>query len=634
MSSFTSKRETPLQPIRSLLIAPLLLAALPAQIPAQGLEYVKAHYTKHEHYIPMRDGVRLFTAVYAPKDTSVRYPILMMRTPYSVGPYGEDAYKSNLGPSETLGKEGYIFVYQDVRGRWMSEGEFVNMRPHRDVKNGPKDIDESSDTYDTIEWLLKHVPNHNGRVGQWGISYPGFYAAAGMIDAHPALKAVSPQAPIADWFAGDDWHHNGALMLPHVFNFMANFGRPRPKPVAADNRPAFDHGTGDGYEFFLRMGPIRNANEKYFKNDIAFWTEVMQHETYDDWWKARNLRPHLKNIKPAVMVVGGWFDAENLFGALETYKAVEANSPGAVNMLVMGPWVHGGWSRGTGESLGAARFDAKTSEYFRESLEAPFFNHFLKDKGEFQHPEAFVFETGLNEWHKLDAWPPKNATPRMLYFQRGGKLSFDPPQDDSPGAYDEYVSDPAKPVPFIEEIVIGMSYDYMTADQRHAGRRPDVLVYQTEPLEEDITIGGPVAPKLTVSTSGTDSDWVVKLIDVYPDRYPDSKGENDSKLGGYQQLLRGDVMRGKFRDSLSKPEPFTPNKPTRVEFRMQDVYHTFRRGHRIMVQVHSTWFPLVNLNPQKFVNINEATEADFQKATQRVYRSVKLPSGVEVGRLP
>lgn len=325
----------------------VLLLVLPALAAAQGLDYVKAHYTKHEHYIPMRDGVRLFTAVYEPKDTSQRFPMLMMRTPYSVGPYGADEYKSSVGPSEILAREGYIFVYQDVRGRWMSEGEFDNMRPHRGVKSGPRDIDESTDTYDTIEWLTKHVPNHNGRVGQYGISYPGFYAAAGMIDAHPALKAVSPQAPIADWFAGDDWHHNGALQLPHVFNFMVNFGRPRPAPVSEDNRPGFSHGTGDGYDFFLRMGPLRNSLG--YMKDVAFWHDVMRHEIYDDFWQARNLRPHLKNIKPAVMVVGGWFDAENLYGALEVYNAVERNSPGGSNILVMGPWVHGGWSRGAGD---------------------------------------------------------------------------------------------------------------------------------------------------------------------------------------------------------------------------------------------------------------------------------------------
>ncbi len=598
---------------------------------AQGLEYVKAHYTKHEYYVPMRDGVRLFTSVYTPKDTSSDNPILMMRTPYSVSPYGEEAYRSSLGPSEVLGKESYIFAYQDVRGCWMSEGDFVNMRPHRGVKNGPKDVDESTDTYDTVEWLVRNVPHNNGRVGQWGISYPGFYAAAGMIDAHPALKAVSPQAPITDWFAGDDWHHNGALMLPHVFNFMAGFGRPRPGPVSEIHRAPFVHGTGDGYEFFLRMGPLHNANDKYFKNDVPFWNEVMQHETYDDYWQARNLRPHLKNIKPAVMVVGGWFDAENLYGALQTYRTVEKNSPGAFNMLVMGPWVHGGWSRGTGESLGEARFNTKTSVYFRDNIEAPFFNHFLKDKGEFQHPEAYVFETGANLWHKLSVWPPPNVQARTLYFHQGGKLSFEAPKGEPAGAYDEYVSDPAKPVPFMDEVVISMSYDYMTADQRWAGRRPDVLVYSTEPLEEDLTVAGPVVPKLMVSTSGTDSDWIVKLIDVYPDRYTNAKGEVEGKLSGYEQLLRGNVMRGKFRNSLSKPEPFVPGRPTPVEFQMEDVYHTFRRGHRIMVQVQSSWFPLINLNPQKFVNINTASESDFQKATERVYRSAKFGSGVQVG---
>ncbi len=615
-------------------LALLAAALLPRSSSAQGLEAVKAQYTKHEFRIPMRDGVKLFTAVYVPKDASQKYPLLMTRTPYSVGPYGIDNYKQNLGPSPLFAKEGYVFVYQDVRGRWMSEGTFVNMRPHIPDKKGPQDIDEASDTCDTIDWLVKHVPNTNGKAGLYGISYPGFYTAAGMIDAHPALKAASPQAPINDWFVGDDFHHNGTLFLPHLFNFIAGFGRPRPQPTRK-GPPRFEHDTPDGYAFFLRMGPLSNANEKYFKNDVAFWNDVMAHSNYDAFWKARNLRPHLKGIKPAVMTVGGWFDAENLFGALETYRNVEANSPGATNVLVMGPWRHGGWSSGDGDHLGHVRFNAKTSAFYREQIELPFFEHHLKGKGENKHPEAWVFETGTNQWRKHDAWPPRDSRLKTLYFHADGKLAFDAPRGGPDDSFEEYVSDPRKPVPFQDQIDIGMSAEYMVADQRFASRRTDVVAYQTGALEEDVTLAGPVEVSLHVSTTGTDSDWVVKLIDVYPDDYPDpDPNPTGVRMGGYQQLLRGDVMRGKFRTSFEKPEPFEPGKPTKVKFTMPDVYHTFRPGHRLMVQVQSSWFPLADRNPQTFVDIYTAKESDFKKATQRVYRTSAMPSSVTVRVLP
>ncbi len=606
-----------------------LLTLLPDGAPAQGLEYVKANYTKYEHRIPMRDGKRLFTAVYVPKDQSHAWPILMARTPYSVGPYGVDQYRSDLGPSPLAGKEGYIFVYQDVRGRWMSEGEFVNMRPHRPGKQGPAEIDESSDTWDTIDWLLKHVPGHNGKVGLWGISYPGFYAAAGMIDAHPALVAVSPQAPICDWFVGDDWHHHGALMLPHVFNFMANFGRPRPEPTTKSG-PRFEHGTPDGYQFFLDMGPLANANAKHFKDDVAFWNEVMRHGTYDEFWQSRNLRPHLKNIRPAVMTVGGWFDAENLFGALETYKHIEAQNPDARNVLVMGPWSHGAWAREDAQSLGSVPFNAKTSLYYREQIELPFFEFYLKGKGSLPHPEAWIFETGTNRWRRFAAWPPKETRPMPLYLRAAERLSPEPPSGPpQEAAFDEYVSDPAKPVPFQDKIAIGMSPEYMVEDQRFAARRPDVLVYQTDVLEQDLTLAGPIQVDLRVSTSGTDCDWIVKLVDVYPDEYPDpNPNPTGIHMGGYQQLVRGDVMRGKFRNSFEKPEPFVPDQPAVVRFTLQDVCHSFRVGHRLMVQVQSTWFPLVDRNPQAFVDINTAKESDFRKSTQRVYRTAEMPSSL------
>jgi putative CocE/NonD family hydrolase len=609
-----------------------VLALAGLAFPQSG-EQVRALYDKNEYQVPMRDGVRLFTAVYTPKDRSTAHPILLNRTPYSVAPYGADQYPESVGPSRAFDGRGYIVVYQDVRGRWMSEGEFEHVRPHRDVKRGPRDIDESTDTYDTIQWLLEHVPANSGRVGLWGISYPGFYAAAGMIDAHPALKAVSPQAPVSDWFSSDDWHHNGALLLAHAFGWFSGSGWPFKKPTSVFPGRRLDREITDGYEFFLRLGPVRNVNERYFKGEIPFWNEMMKREARDDWWKAHNIRPHLKNIRPAVMTVGGWFDAENLFGALEVYRAVEAQSPSAYNVLVMGPWVHGGWARSNGDLLGDVRFDSRTAEFYREKIELPFFDHFLKEGGPLDLPEAYAFETGANRWCAFDAWPPKETVSRTLYLGAGGTLAFDRPARRGPEDFDEYTSDPAKPVPFIAGLASGMAQHYMVDDQRFAARRPDVLVYRTEPLDADVTVVGPVGVSLRVSTSGTDADWIVKLIDVYPDRFPDERGNLENTLGGYQQLVRGDVIRGKFRNSLDKPEPFVPGEPTRVDFALLDTFHTFRRGHRIMVQVQSTWFPLINLNPQKFVAINEARGADFRKATQRVYHSRELPSLLTVAIL-
>lgn len=509
----------------------------------------------------------------------------------------------------------------------MSEGEFVDVRPHLPVKRSPKDIDESTDTWDTIDWALKNIPNHNGRVGMWGISYPGYYAAAGMIDTHPALKAVSPQAPIADWFIGDDFHHNGALFLPHAFNFFAVFGKPRPAPTTKWDRE-FEHGTPDGYKFFLELGPLANANEKYFKNQISFWNDLMRHGTYDDFWKARNLRPHLKGIKAAVMTVGGWFDAEDLFGPLKVYESIEKQNPGIFNVLVMGPWSHGGWGRSEGASLASVSFNAKTAIFYREKIEFPFFNWLLKQKGDAGLPEAYVFETGTNQWQKYESWPPKNVAARTLYLRDNGRLSFDP---EGREGSDEYISDPTKPVPYTTSITNGMAGDYMVHDQRFASTRPDVLVYQSEPLERDLTLAGPVKSTLWVSTSGTDSDWIVKLIDVYPDNFPDPKPNPQGvRMGGYQQLVRGEPMRGKFRISFEKPEPFIPGQITKVEFEMPDVNHTFRSGHRIMVHVQSTWFPLVDRNPQKFVDIYSAQPEDFQKATQRVYHGGQHASCLQV----
>jgi len=600
--------------------------------PEKDERYVESHYTKYDYKIPMRDGVRLFTSVYVPKDRAEPRPILLNRTPYGAAPYGIDRYDASIGPSSFFSRAGYIIAVQDVRGCYLSEGKFVDIRPQLGRKGGPADIDESTDTYDTIDWLVGNVAGNNGRVGLWGISYPGFYAAAGAIDAHPALKAVSPQAPLVDWFLGDDVHHNGALFLQQEFNFDATFGLDRPAPTTKPN-PPFDHGTGDAYRFFLELGPIRRADEAYFRGAHAHWNDVMAHGTYDDFWKARNLLPHLKGIRPAVMTVGGWFDAEDLYGPLHTYRTIEQTSK-SENLLVMGPWSHGGWSLGDGDALGPARFRSKTAAYFRESVEFPFFEHHLRDRGEWSPPEAIVFETGRNQWHRLDAWPPAGAKPRPLYLRADGRLGFDPPPAGA-AEFDEYASDPARPVPYTQTISISAPDTYMVEDQRFASRRNDVLTYQTEVLSEDLTVAGPVGVELVASTTGTDSDFVVKLIDVHPDAQPDPDADPaDAGLPGYQQLVRGDVMRGKFRRSFEAPEPFVPGEPATVPFALQDVFHTFRPGHRLMVQVQSTWFPLVDRNPQTFVDIYRAGPADFRKATQRIYHAPGRASRLTLSVLP
>ncbi|WP_151087772.1 CocE/NonD family hydrolase [Hymenobacter baengnokdamensis] len=606
--------------------------------------YIQQHYTKTEYQVPMRDGVKLCTIVYAPRDADkVRYPILLNRTPYSIGPYGPTRFKLNIGPSSLMMREGYIFAYQDVRGRYMSEGEFLDMRPELEKHATKKDTDEGTDTFDTIEYLLKHGPKSNGRVGQWGISYPGFYTSTGLLSRHPALKAASPQAPIADWF-WDDFHHNGAFFLPHAFNFLYSFGQARPQPTALNN-PGIKHGTPDGYDFFLRMGPLKNANEQYYKGKVAFWNQLMQHPDYDAFWQARNLRPHLHDLKAAVLTVGGFNDAEDLFGALNTYQTIEQKNPGLSNRLVMGPWVHGGWARGTGEMVGNVAYGPSPSLWYQQNVEAPFFKSYLKaEKPGSDLPEATVFEGGTNRWRTFDAWPPKQAQTKTLYFRQAGGLSFNAPTSGEnerrmagvDSEFDQFISDPAHPVPFIETTNIGMTREYMTDDQRFASRRPDVLTYQTEPLTEDMTMAGPIQALLQVATTGTDADWVVKIIDVYPDDTPDNpRTAPGVHLGGYQQMVRSEVMRGRFRDSFSQPKPFVANEVTAVPFTVQDLMHTFRKGHRLMVQVQSTWFPLVDRNPQKYVpNIYAADAADFQAATHRLYHDPAHASQLVVKVLP
>ena len=610
----------------------LLSVACPQFAIAQGLDWIQAHYDKREYQIPMRDGIKLFTAVYSPKDTAQNHPLLMIRTQSGIRPYGEDQFPATLGPSPLFPTAKYIFVYQDIRGRWMSEGDFVVMRPHQPNKSLPRDIDESTDTYDTIDWLVKHVPNNNGKVGHYGTSYRGWLAAAGMIDAHPALKAVTPQAPIADTFVGDDWHHNGALFLNHTFFYSPLKGYKRSGPTSTPP-PRRDYGTPDGYDFFLRLGSLANAESRYFKGEVPYWTEVMQHPTYDEFWKRTVLLPHLKNIRPAVLIVGGWYDAEDLYGTLATYHQIERANPTTSNTLVMGPWIHGGWNQGRGDSLGSVTFNANTAEYYRERIEFPFFEYHLHGRGEYRPSEALMFETGTNVWREHAVWPPRETKPLDIYLHPQGRLDFAPPTASEP-SYDEYTSDPAKPVPYIDKTGFRLIPEFMTADQRFAASRPDVLVYESEPLSEPLTLVGPLMAEVYVSTSGTDSDWIVKLIDVYPGDAPDpDPNPAGVRMGGYQQLVRGEVMRGKFRRSLERPEPLQPNAPTALTFTLPDVYHTFRVGHKLMVQVQSSWFPLVDRNPQTFVDIYQARDSDFQRATQRVYRSPTFPSRL-VGQRP
>lgn len=612
----------------------IVLAVAPAvaQTPDEAKtdrEYVLANYTRFEHRIPMRDGVKLFTVVYVPKDTSKTYPMLLVRTPYGVGPYGPDFAPSRLQPSSLFWKAGYIFVQQDVRGRMKSEGTFLHARPHNPAKKSPTDVDESSDTYDTIDWLVANQPGHNGKVGQSGISYPGFYTACGMIDAHPTLKAVSPQAPVIDFFDGDDCRHNGAFLLAHNFRFFGMFPKLNPRMYDKRDSRDPDYGTPDGYRFFLDLGPLSNANQ-FLNNREPFWADQMAHGDYDDFCKVRNLRPHIKGIKPAVLTVGGWFDAEDLAGTISCYNRVAESSPQCPqNVLVMGPWVHGGWSRGDGEALGPVKFNAKTAAWYREKVEFPFFEQHLKGVAATDRlpKAALMFETGTNRWRRFDTWPP--AEGKKVTFSFGAQQALTTAKPPAGDAFDEYVSDPAKPVPYIEKMSPRMENDYMTADQRFAGRRPDVLVYQTPVLTEDLYVSGPIEVELHVSTTGTDSDFVVKLIDVYPDDYPDpDPNPTNVRMGGYQQLVRGEPFRGKYRNSLSKPEPFEPGKATTIKFALPDVCHAFRSGHRIMVQVQSSWFPFIDRNPQTFCDIYAAKPADFRKATQRVYRSEEMPSGV------
>ena len=611
---------------KPVLVLLFVLFSIPVFAQSQPDFEVSEHYTKQEVAIEMRDGIKLHTTIYSPKDTSKEYPILLSRTPYSSRPYGEDQFRSKIGPNEYLMEQGYIIVYQDVRGRWMSEGVYDNMRAFIPEKSG-KQVDEASDTYDTIEWLVNNVENNNGKVGTWGISYPGFYSTYSLLDSHPALKAVSPQASISDFFF-DDFHHNGAYLLSYWYA-TALFGYEKTEPTDEAWYKFPELGTKDQYQFFLDAGPLSNL-DKYYKEDNVFWQQLKEHPNYDEFWQKRGIIQHLEGIKPAVMVVGGLFDAEDLYGPFNIYETIEESSDN-FNMLVMGPWSHGDWARTKERQvIGNVYFGDDISTNYQKDVETLFFNHFLKGEADksVALPEAYMFDTGLKTWKSYEAWPPKEVQNKYFFLGDDEELIEQPL--DLPTLADgaeEFISDPNKPVPYSEDIkVVFTPRKYMTDDQRFAARRPDVLVYETEVLKEDLTLAGEVLAKLQVATTGTAADWVVKVIDVFP---PDAEGTEDMqdhlKMSNYHMMVRSEVMRGRFRNSFSDPEPFEPNKKTAVDITLQDVHHTFKKGHKLQIQVQSTWFPLIDRNPQTYVdNIFQAEEEDFQKQTHKVYHDSKI----------
>lgn len=605
----------------SLLILFCFLTTVPVFAQTEADFEVSEHYDKQEVYITMRDGVRLHTTIYSPKDASREYPIIMTRTPYSSRPYGEDQFRSKIGPNEYLMEQGNIFVYQDVRGRWMSEGTYDNMRPFIPNKSSKAQIDEASDTYDTVEWLVNNVGNNNGRVGVWGISYPGFYSTYSLLSRHPALKAVSPQAPIGDFFF-DDFHHNGAYFLSY-WRATALFGYDKEGPTTEPWYELPELGTQDQYQFFLDAGPLSNLDE-YYGEDNIFWQQLKQHPNYDEFWESRGIIQHLEDFEPAVMVVGGLFDAEDLYGPFETYKAIERTGDN-FSMLVMGPWSHGDWARQTErQAIGNVYFGDNISEHYQREVETVFFNHFLKGSGDgsVPLPEAYMYDTGLRTWRSYESWPPEEASKRSFYLNDNQELTATP----GSGA-EQFISDPDKPVPYSEDIkMVFTPRKYMTDDQRFAARRPDVLVFETDVLEEDLTLAGEILAQLKVATTGTAADWVVKVIDVYPPDAEDYEETADyQKMSNYHMMVRSEVIRGRFRNSFSEPEPFEPNKKTDVEIKLQDIHHTFKKGHKLQIQVQSTWFPLIDRNPQTYVdNIFEASEEDFQAQTHTVFHDSRI----------
>src|SRR5262245_4070531 len=520
--------------------------AVPAQVGTpKDLGEQARQFTRTAEMIPMRDGVKLYTTVYAPKQPKAPLPFILMRTPYGIESRGPRALKEYL---KDLADEGYIFVFQDIRGRHKSEGQFVMQRPPRDPKD-PGAIDEGTDTNDTIDWLLKNVPSHNGRVGMLGVSYPGWLTVMALLDPHPALKAASPQAPPADMFLGDDFHHNGAFRLSYGFEYVAMMETDR-----GNTRFQFDR--YDTFEWYLRLGALSNVNAKYFKGKMPTWNDFVAHPNYDDFRKRQASAPYLKRVSVPTLHVAGWFDQEDFYGPLKTYELLERHDRNDRNFLVVGPWNHGGWQSGPGDKLGKISFDSDTGKHFRSKVQAQFFGRYLKDK-EGKQPEALMFQTGSNQWHQYESWPPKTALNRMFYFHQNGKLVAQPPAETRP-TFDEYISDPAKPVPYRPRPVTptypGKEWQvWMVEDQRFTQYRPDVLTYDTDPLGKDVTVAGSWTAHLFAATSGTGCDWVVRLIDVYPE-----KVDKNLSLGGFQLLVSGEPVRARFRKSLEKPEPLVP----------------------------------------------------------------------------
>jgi putative CocE/NonD family hydrolase len=615
---------------RLVAVAALILAAAPLRAAADDPhpDYSKA-FDKTDVMITARDGVKLHTEIYTPKGATEPAPIVFERTPYGCDD-DDNGYSRKLGRYAEMIPDGYTFVFQDIRGRYGSEGIFLMQRPVRDP-NDSKGIDEGTDTYDSIDWLVKNVPHNNGRVGLLGISYGGWLTVMGMLEPHPALRAVSEQASPADMFLGDDFHHNGAFRLSYGFEYstMMETGKTNVK---------VDFDRFDTYQWYLRLGTLSNANDKYIHGMLPTWNDFVNHPNYDSFWKKQAMPYLLTNPKVPNLNVAGWWDQEDFYGPMKIYELLKKKDPNHLNYLVAGPWNHSGWGYGPGSSLGAISFGSDTALYFRSKIEAPWFAYWLKDKGALPLKEALMFQTGSDTWTSFDAWPPHESQTRNLYFHEEGKLSFDPPQAAGEQLFDSYVSDPAHPVPYRHRPIDttypddhpGEWYTWLVQDQRFVDRRPDVLTWQTNALNEDITLAGQVTAKLFASTTGTDSDWVVKLIDVYPERVP-----QDWKMSGYELMIADEVFRGRFRKSFERPEPIAAGVVTPFIIDLHTANHVFKKNHRIMVQVQSTWFPVIDRNPQKFVpNIFEAKESDFQSATQRIYRSKQYPSSVAISVLP
>jgi len=595
----------------------LLLVSVGPFASAQDLP---AGYSVTDVMIPVRDGVRLNTKIIAPDDRDEPLPILLLRTPYGIA----GAEGSFVTALSALADEGYIFVFQDIRGKFGSEGNFVMLRPARAVSDS-NGVDEASDTNDTIDWLLDNVSGNNGRVGMLGTSYGGWLTVMASLDPHPALKAVVPMASPADMWLGDDFHHNGAFRLSYAFEYAYMVD-------SAKDSVDFPFDRYDTYDWYLALGPLSNVNAKYLHGRVPTWNDYVAHPDYDDFWKRQTMIPQIEAVKVPTLNVAGWWDQEDFYGPIRIYEALEEHDTDNNNFLVSGPWNHGGWNQPTGDQLGPIPFDSAVSKYFREEVQAPWLAYYLKDKGSFDIPEALTFEAGTNKWRNWEAWPPVQATEtRALYFHEGGRLSFEKPK--ARDAHDSFVSDPAHPVPYRHRPIQATYFpggskwrEWLVEDQRFVDDRPDVLSFESEVLTEDLTIAGEIVANLYAATTGSDADWVVKLIDVYPERNPENWN-----LAGYQLMVSNEVFRGRYRESFEKPVPIEPDAVLDFSFSLHTQNHTFRKGHRVMVQVQSSWFPIIDRNPQTFVpNIFEAKESDFRAATHSIYRSAAYPSHVSI----